>query len=419
MSESEKHAPRLTSDAFFQSAMDELGLDEEMQYLLRTPFRVVQLELPLRKHDDTLTVFTGFRVQHNNSRGPFKGGLRYHPAMDATHARELAALMTWKTALAGLPLGGGKGGINCNPRELTTSELEQLTKQFTQRMGDVIGPRVDVMAPDVGTGPREMAWIYDAYTRMRGDNPSVVTGKPLALGGSPGRTEATGRGVATVAEWAAKEDDFPLKGATVAIQGFGNVGRYAALYLSQAGAKVVAVSDVDGGLGNDKGLDVAALGEAMENGTITSVSEATDKGDAMNNDALLGMEVDMLIPAALGGAIHKDNADSVRARMIVEAANMPLTPDADRALRQRGVTIVPDILANAGGVTVSYLEWVQNREGDRWSEAEVNEKLEKRLREAWQAVTRRANAEDVTYRAAAYLVAVERVKKATTLRGFQ
>jgi glutamate dehydrogenase (NAD(P)+) len=225
--------------------------------------------------------------------------------------------------------------------------------------------------------------------------------------------------VATVAEWAAKEDDFPLKGATVAIQGFGNVGRYAALYLSQAGAKVVAVSDVDGGLGNDKGLDVAALGEAMENGTITSVSEATDKGDAMNNDALLGMEVDMLIPAALGGAIHKDNADSVRARMIVEAANMPLTPDADRALRQRGVSIVPDILANAGGVTVSYLEWVQNREGDRWSEAEVNEKLEKRLREAWQAVTRRANAEDVTYRAAAYLVAVERVKKATTLRGFQ
>lgn len=418
MTEKTQHTHQECSETFLHAAMERLELEEEHQFLLRTPFRVVQIELPLRLSDGSLSVFTGVRVQHNNSRGPFKGGLRYHPELDPAHARGLAAVMTWKTALAGLPLGGGKGGINCDPRKLSSAELEQLSKQFTQRMGDIIGPEVDVMAPDVGSGPREMAWIYDAYARVHGDNPAVVTGKPLELGGSPGRTEATGRGVATVTAWAAEENDMTLDNATVAIQGFGNVGANAACFLAERGARVVAVSDVDGGLSNGDGLDVTTLKQRMDDGDISSVAEATNLGDAMDNDELLTQDVDILIPAALGGAIHGGNVDDIRADMIVEAANLPVTCDADPKLADRGVTVIPDLLANSGGVIVSYLEWVQNREGYRWSADEVNGELEKRLGEAWDAVRERAGREDVDYRKAAYLVAVERVDRATALRGF-
>lgn len=419
MSEQNPHTHHECSETFLQAAMEHLGLDDEMQFLLRTPYRVVKIELPLRGEDNQLQVFTGIRVQHNNSRGPFKGGLRYHPELDVAHARGLAALMTWKTALAGIPMGGGKGGINCDPRKLSKSEMEQLTKQFTQQMGDIIGPQVDIPAPDVGTGPREMAWIYDAYARLDGDRPDVVTGKPLELGGSPGRTEATGRGVAMITNWAATKNDITLNDARVAIQGFGNVGSYVARFLDEAGARVVAVSDVDGGLQNDDGLDVATLQQRVRDGEITSVTEADDLGKVIDNDALLRLDVEVLIPAALGGAIHRDNMDDVNADLIVEAANLPVTCEADAALTKRGVVIVPDILANAGGVIVSYLEWVQNREAHRWSEDDVNAELETHLSAAWNRVHERADEESINYRLAAYLTAVERVKKATTLRGFQ
>lgn len=398
--------------------MEHLGLDEEMQFLLRTPYRVVRIELPLRRSDGNLSVFTGVRVQHNNSRGPFKGGLRYHPELDVAHARGLAALMTWKTALAGIPMGGGKGGIDCDPRDLTQSELEQLTKQFTQRMGDIIGPQDDIPAPDVGTGPREMAWIYDAYARLHGDQPAVVTGKPLELGGSPGRAQATGRGVATVTRWASEARDIDLNGASVAIQGFGNVGANAAHFLADLGARVVAVSDVDGGLRNSDGLDIESLRKRFAAGEIRSVAEAGDLGEAIDNGTLLKLDVDILIPAALGGAIHADNMGDVKARMIVEAANLPVTCEADQYLTEKGVTIVPDILANAGGVIVSYLEWVQNREGYHWAEENVNQELEKRMRTSWESVRQCAEDEQTDYRKAAYLLAVDRVKRATTLRGF-
>ena len=418
MSETDKHTHHECSETFLQAAMEHLGLDEEMQFLLRTPYRVVRIELPLRRSDGNLSVFTGVRVQHNNSRGPFKGGLRYHPELDVAHARGLAALMTWKTSLAGIPMGGGKGGIDCDPRDLTETELEQLTKQFTQRMGDIIGPQDDIPAPDVGTGPREMAWIYDAYARLHGDQPAVVTGKPLELGGSPGRAQATGRGVATVTRWATETQDVELNGASVAIQGFGNVGANAAQFLAELGARVVAVSDVDGGLRNGDGLDIETLRKRFAAGKIRSVAEAGDLGETIDNESLLKLDVDILIPAALGGAIHADNMADVKAGMIVEAANLPVTCEADQYLTEKGVTIIPDILANAGGVIVSYLEWVQNREGYHWSEENVNQELEKRMRTSWESVRQCAEDEQTDYRKAAYLLAVDRVKRATTLRGF-
>jgi glutamate dehydrogenase (NAD(P)+) len=418
MPNTDEHTHHECSDTFLHAAMEHLGLDEDMQFVLRTPFREVRIELPMRRSDGQLMVFTGVRTQHNNSRGPFKGGLRYHPELDGDHARGLAALMTWKTSLADVPMGGGKGGINCDPRKLKESELEQLTKQFTQRMGDIIGPQIDILAPDVGTGPREMAWIYDAYARFHGDQPAVVTGKPIELGGSAGRTQATGRGVAMVTRWATEARGFELDGARVAIQGFGNVGANLAEFLAESGARVVAVSDVDGGLHNGDGLDIPKLRKQFDAGEIQSVAEAEGLGENIDNEDLLTLDVDILIPAALGGAIHKDNMKQIKAGMIVEAANLPVTCEADQYLVDKGVTIVPDILANAGGVIVSYLEWVQNREGYYWSEDKVNQELEKRMHASWESVRQCARDEEVDYREAAYLLAVNRVKQAINLRGF-
>lgn len=418
MSESDQQNQYQGFEPFLQAAMEHLGLDDEMQFLLRTPYRVVQIELPLRLADGQLSVYKGVRVQHNNSRGPFKGGLRYHPSVDVEHARGLAALMTWKTSLAGIPMGGGKGGINCDPRELTNTELELLTKQFTQRMVDIIGPQDDIPAPDVGTGPREMAWIYDAYARQKGDQTDVVTGKPLELGGSPGRVQATGRGVATLTRWVMEAQEQSMDGLRVGIQGFGNVGANAAEFLAEQGARIVAVSDVEGGLSQSEGLDIGELRRRFAAQDITSVAEADDLGEVSGNEALLGMELDVLIPAALGGAIHGGNMKDVKAATIIEAANKPITFEADQYLTEKGVTIVPDILANAGGVIVSYLEWVQNREGYYWSEEEVSQELEKRLHNAWEAVRHCAAEEKADLRKAAYIIAVDRVSQATMLRGF-
>ncbi len=415
-----EHDPRECSENFLSGAMDLLEVDEETRHLLRGPFREVALELPLRRDDDALSVFHGYRVQHDHSRGPFKGGFRFHPEVDMDHSRGLASVMTWKTAVVDIPMGGAKGGIDCDPRELSRGELETLTKRFVQKLGPLLGPDVDIPAPDVGTGAREMAWIYAGYARTHErDAPGVVTGKPLELGGSRGRTEATGRGVAMVTEWACGAEGIDPEQATVAIQGFGNVGSHLARFLDDLGASVVAVSDIGGGLHRGDGLDVETLFHQMNlEGSIDTVTESDVAHEPISNEELLALDVDVLIPAALEGAIHGDNVDDVSADLVVEAANLPTTCDADRALAEKGVPLVPDILANAGGVTVSYLEWVQNRQRYQWREERVNQELRDFMRVAWEEVSGRAEEEGVTYRRAAYTTAVERVRAATRLRGF-
>lgn len=414
-----RHSPRECSETYLERAFDELELGEELRHLVRTPFREIKLELPLRRDDGSLSVYRGYRVQHDRSRGPFKGGLRYHPAVDLDHFLALAQVMTWKTALVDIPLGGAKGGIDCDPQQLSTRELEELTKRFTSRLGGLLGSNVDIPAPDMGTGSREMAWIYEAYSKSQGDEPGVVTGKPIRLGGSPGRERATGCGVARVAEWAVAESELEWDRTTFAIQGFGNVGRNAARLIEERGGRVVAVSSSKQGLYRSNGLPVAEIArKAEESGAPRQVPADEVHGDVITNDELLALDVDVLIPAAVDGVIHAGNVGSIRARRIVEAANLPITCDADRDLTERGVVIVPGVLANAGGVVVSYLEWIQNRQRYRWSDERVDSELERILERAWRSVRQRVAARGVSHRLAAYSIAVERVTEAIELRGF-
>ena len=404
---------------FVASAVERLGVGNELGQLLTSPFREIKLELPMRLHDGSLRLFHGFRVQHNQSRGPFKGGLRFHPDVDLAHFRALASAMTWKCALVDVPFGGGKGGINCNPRDLSLHEREILTKQFTERVGTVIGPDRDVLAPDMGTGPREMAWIFEAYSQDYGHEPAVVTGKPIPLGGSAGRVTATGHGAALVTSWAAETYGIDLQPARLAIRGFGHVARHAAGRLAKDGATIVAVSGKGGGLYRQEGLDIPALLTATEDrDDPTPLTEIDIDAEQISNGELLELDVDILVPAAVSDAITEENADRVRAPLVIEAANLPTTFEADRRLTERGIHVIPDILANAGGVTVSYLEWVQNRQRYRWPESRVNEELSEFLQSAWHTVSRRAREEDVSYRMSAYLTAVERVREAIELRGF-
>ncbi len=404
---------------FLNDAMDHLGIEGEMQTLMTCPYREVQFEIPIRRCDGGFKVFRGFRVQHNQSRGPFKGGLRYHPEVDLDHFRALASAMTWKCALVDIPFGGGKGGIDCDPRKLTREELEALTKAFVDRLGPLIGPDQDIPAPDMGTGPREMAWIVDAYAKHNGFEPGVVTGKPLALGGSPGRTAATGRGAMLTAVWGCDAAGIDIKGATVAIQGMGNVGRWAAELLEQKGAKVVAVSDSKGGLHNPEGLHLGPIIAAKEDKSANRhVGDVDVEAKRIDNAELLALDVDVLIPSALGGVITSDNVADIKAKLIVEAANLPTTYEAAQELEKRGVRIVPDILANAGGVTVSYYEWVQNRQRYRWDEERVNREMETALRGAWETMRKRSEHDKISHRLASYVIAVERVKEAIELRGF-
>jgi glutamate dehydrogenase (NAD(P)+) len=412
-------APRKSCEKFLEDAFDHLKVDTEMRQLLRSPYREVRFELPLKRDDGTIRVYYGYRVQHNQSRGPFKGGLRYHKDVDLEHFVALSEIMTWKTSLLDLPFGGGKGGIDCDPMELSTDELETLTKRYVQRVSMLIGPDRDIPAPDMGTGPREMAWIVDAFSLNEGFNPAVVTGKPLELGGSEGRLEATGCGVALITAKAAEEEGIDISGARIAIQGFGNVGSHAARFLHERGAKIIAVSDYSGALHREVGLDIDHL-IAMADHKDRGKTFAECQGDyaLISNEELLQLDVDILIPAAIGGAIHSDNADQVQARLIVEAANMPITCGADSKLQERGVVIIPDILANAGGVTVSYLEWVQNRQRYQWHKEEVLKELTRRLETAWHDVRERAGQENLNYRQAAYVIALERIIEAINLRGF-
>jgi len=409
---------RQSCDRFLDEALDRLEVDEELRHLLRAPYRETRFELPLKCDDGSLKVFYGYRVQHNHSRGPFKGGLRYHPDLDLDHFAALASLMTWKTALVDIPFGGAKGGVNCNPRELSVGERERLTKRYVERLDMLIGPDHDIPAPDMGTGPPEMAWIFEAYAKRHGFEPAAVTGKPLELGGSAGRVAATGRGVAFITAWAAEEAGLELADATVAIQGFGNVGSHTALFLAEKGARVVAVSDRDGGRYNPDGLDIKAMVEASRQEDRPAVSVMEVSGETMEGEDLLTLDVDILIPAAVGGVITGKNVQCVRAGLVIEAANLPLTLAADAALADRGIPVIPDVLANAGGVTVSYFEWVQNRSRYYWSEEKVNGELEDALRRAWEDVRKMAKEQELTYRQAAYHLAVERTLRAIELRGF-
>jgi glutamate dehydrogenase (NAD(P)+) len=372
--------------------------------------------IPIERDNGELGVFSGYRFQHNSARGPTKGGLRFHPTLDADDVRALATLMTWKTAVVNVPFGGAKGGIACDPSELSQGELERLTRKFIERISQEIGPQRDIPAPDVNTNSQVMAWIMDQYSRLHGFAPAVVTGKPVELHGSEGREAATGYGVICVAESFLHDVGDSLKGATVAIQGFGNVGLFAALFAHQRGAKVVAIGDVSGSIANPAGLNIPALAEFTRSRHLLAEYQGEDIS-RITNDALLTYEVDVLIPAALGGVLTRDVAREVRAKVIVEAANAPTFPQADEIFEQRGITVIPDILANAGGVTVSYFEWAQNLQCLHWTEEEVNSRLGQIMTSAYATIRNLVQSRKLDWRTAAYIVALGRVAKAAMLRG--
>jgi len=401
--------------AQFDAAADHLELDDGIREILRAPQREFTVRFPVRLDDGRTRVFSGFRVQHNVARGPAKGGLRYHPATDLDEVRALAMWMTWKCALVNVPFGGAKGGVTCDPRAMSPRELEALTRRFATELQPMIGPDSDIPAPDVGTNAQTMAWIMDTVSMHRGYSvPGVVTGKPVAIGGSNGRADATGQGVVYTIEDAARRAGFALEGASVAVQGFGNVGEATARLLHEAGARVVAVTDIGGGCYRESGLDVELLRRLLrEQGSIVGAPGT----EPIDNEDLFGLDVDVLVLAALEGQVTGANAGRVRARIVAEGANGPTTPDADPILRENGVMVVPDILCNAGGVIVSYYEWVQNRDSLFWAPKIINGRLREAILGAAANVWERAAADDIDSRRAAHAIAVERVAEASALRG--
>jgi glutamate dehydrogenase (NAD(P)+) len=401
--------------AQFDAAADHLELDEGLREILRSPQREFSVRFPVRLDDGQVKVFSGYRVQHNVARGPAKGGLRYHPSTDLDEVRALAMWMTWKCALVNVPFGGAKGGVTCDPRALSAREVEAVTRRFATELEPLIGPDSDIPAPDVGTNAQTMAWIMDTVSMHAGYSiPGVVTGKPVSLGGSNGRADATGQGVVYTVEDAMRRSGMRLEGATVAVQGFGNVGEAAARLFHEAGARVVAITDVDGGVRADRGLDVPALSRRMrETRSITGTPGTVP----IDNPELFGLDVDVLVLAALEGQVTAANAGTVRARILAEGANGPTTPEADPILAASGVTVVPDILCNAGGVVVSYYEWVQNRDSLFWTPRIVNGRLREAMLAASDAVWARADADGIGSRRAAHAIAVERVAEAVQLRG--
>ena len=400
---------------YFDVAADRIGVPEDLRTVLRTAEREVQVQVPVTLRNTGIHVFSGYRVQHNGARGPYKGGLRYHEAVNLDEVRALAALMTWKTALVDIPFGGAKGGINCPGRDLSSGELQSLTRSFVDRIGHLIGPTRDIPAPDVNTNAQVMAWIMDEYGKLYGDAPAVVTGKPIALGGSLGREAATGNGVVHAYAEAARRLGLQPAGTRVAIQGFGNVGSWAARAFTALGARVTAVGNSSGAIHCESGIDPEALSQHLREGGPLAAFPAAE---SIGSDDLIGLDCEVLVPAALGGAIHAANAELVRAQIVVEGANHPTTPAADRILGERGVLVVPDVLANAGGVIVSYYEWVQNLQHLRWSEQQVNDRLAARMRRSYEAVAARAERDRVSLRVAAYEVGIERVLEATRARGY-
>ena len=401
----------------FDEAADVLGFSQEMRELLKTPYREITVAMPIRMEDGSLKIFKGYRVQHNGVRGPQKGGIRYHPDVDLDDVRALASLMTWKTAVVNIPFGGANGGVQCDPSKMSPHELEMLTRRYISKISMVLGPTRDVPAPDVNTNAQTMAWVMDEYGRKNGYQPACVTGKPLELGGSQGREAATGKGVAIVTREAYEGVlGRSLQGARVVLQGFGNVGSFTARFLAELGARVVAVADHAGSVQRAEGLDVPALIAHVHahQGTVAGFPG----GEPFDPVAVWGQDCDILIPAALGGVLTKDTAPTVKARLIIEGANAPTTPEADRIFQDRGILLIPDILANAGGVTVSYFEWVQNLQQFFWDEAEVFEKEEKIMVQAFRDVHEQVKRHGCTWRTGAFVLALERVKRATELRGW-
>ncbi|RZC86643.1 hypothetical protein C5167_029997 [Papaver somniferum] len=400
----------------FRRAARILGLDSKLEKSLLIPYREIKVECTIPKDDGSLATFVGFRVQHDNARGPMKGGIRYHPEVDPDEVNALAQLMTWKTAVADIPYGGAKGGIGCSPKELSLSELERLTRVFTQKIHDLIGVHTDIPAPDMGTNAQTMAWILDEYSKFHGHSPAIVTGKPIDLGGSLGREAATGRGVVFATEALLNEYGQTITDLKFAIQGFGNVGYWAAKLIHERGGKVVAVSDITGAVQNPNGLDISALIKHKE---ATGSLKDFQGGDSMDANELLVHDCDVLIPCALGGVLHKGNAGDVKAKYIIEAANHPTDPDADEILSKKGVIILPDIYANGGGVTVSYFEWVQNIQGFMWDEEKVNNELQRYMTRSFRDIKAMCQTHNCDFRMGAFTLGVNRVARATVLRGWE
>ncbi len=399
----------------FDRAAQYVPMKAGIYKMLRKPKRELTVSFPVRMDDGSVEIFTGYRVQHHDVRGPFKGGIRYHPDVTLDEVRALAMWMTWKTAVVNIPYGGAKGGIVCDPKKMSPAELERLTRRYTSEISLIIGPDADIPAPDVNTNPQVMAWIMDTYSMLHGHAiPAVVTGKPLDIGGSVGRLEATGRGVVFTVEEALKHLGIRPDEVTVAIQGYGNAGSVTARLIHALGAKVIAVSDSKGGIYNPRGLDpMDVLRHKRETGSVVGYPEA----DTITNAELLAMECTVLVPAALENQITRENADAVKARIVAEAANGPTTPEADDILHDKGVFVIPDILCNAGGVTVSYFEWVQDLQSFFWDEDEVNSRLERIMKRAFREVLQTAEERKVDMRTAAYILAISRVVRAVELRG--
>jgi glutamate dehydrogenase/leucine dehydrogenase len=407
----------------FEVALEQLDeaaklikLDNGMHKILAHPKRVLTVSVPTRMDNGEIAVFTGFRSQHNDARGPYKGGIRYHPQVTIDEVKALSMWMTWKCAIAEIPYGGGKGGIICNPKEMSEGELERMTRRYAYAISDIIGPHTDIPAPDVYTGGKEMAWIMDTYSALKGNfvQPELITGKPLAIGGSLGRNEATGRGLSFTVREAAKKLKINMKTATVAVQGFGNAGQFAAQLIEEQGAKIVAVSDSQGGVHNKNGLQVGTLRKHKEkSGSVTGFSGAK----SISNEDLLETECTILIPAALENQITKKNAGKIGAKIMAEAANGPTTPEADATLFKNKVLVIPDVLANGGGVTVSYFEWLQNLRREYWSENDVNERLDRNITKAFLDVYDTHEKYGVDMRKASTLLAVNRVVEALKIRG--
>jgi glutamate dehydrogenase (NAD(P)+) len=399
---------------YFRTAARLMDIGDRIETLLSSPLREIKVQLSIEMDAGEVRTFSGWRIQHDNSRGPMKGGLRYHADVDGDEMVSLASLMTWKTAVMNLPFGGSKGGVRVDPAQLTARELERLTRKFVDQLADVVGPTRDVLGPDVNTNPQVMAWVMDQYGKHHGHAPAVVTGKPLELGGSRGREAATGRGLLYVAREVLRDLGLPLQGARVAVHGFGNVGSHAARALSEGGARVVAVCDVSGGVREPAGLDLPSLFEHVRR---FEAVRGFPGGDACTPVEVLTADCDVLVPASLGGVLTRDVAAEVRARVVLEAANGPTEADADALLEKRGVVVVPDILASAGGVTVSYFEWVQNLQHLAWDDERVNAELERAMKDAYDRVAQVSRSRQVLLRTAATVLALGRVGKATVLRG--
>jgi glutamate dehydrogenase (NAD(P)+) len=399
----------------FDEAAERLGLSQAMRAILRKPKRELTVNFPVRMDNGDVEMFTGYRVQHNINRGPAKGGIRFSPQVSLDEVRALAMWMTWKCAVVGIPFGGAKGGVICDPHTMSRAELERLSRRYATEISILIGPDSDIPAPDMNTNPQIMGWIMDTYSMHHGYSiPAVITGKPLSIGGSEGRLEATGRGVQVITREALLDLGMQPNRCSVVVQGFGNVGSVTARLLSEMGCKIVGLSDIKGGIYNPDGIDVrAALRYSKEHGNLPGLPGT----EMVSNDELLELPCDVLVPAALENQLTKRNAARIKARLIIEAANGPTTPEADLILNDRGITVVPDILANAGGVTVSYFEWVQDLQRFFWAEPEINARLESIMKRSYEAVRQKTEEQQTNLRMGAYLLAVSRVAEATEIRG--